>query len=95
MYNVVLVSGIKQSDSVLHMYVCVYIYIFFSYFHYDLLQDIEYSSLCFTVEPCGLFILYIILCIFSPKLPIHPSPTPFLLDNHKSVLYISESVSVS
>ena len=32
-------------------------------FHYGLLQDIKYSSLCYTVGPCCLFILYIIVCI--------------------------------
>ena len=30
-------------------------------FHYDLLQDIEYSSLCYTVGPCCLSILYIVV----------------------------------
>ena len=45
MYNIVLVSDAQQSDSVTRIY--VYIYIFFSIlFHYSLLQDIEYSSLC-------------------------------------------------
>ena len=44
-YNVVLVSGVPQSDSVMH------IYIFFQViFHYRSLQDIEYSSLCYTVN---------------------------------------------
>ena len=32
-------------------------------FHYSLSQGIEYSSLCYTVGPCCLSILYIILCI--------------------------------
>ena len=31
----------------------------------------------------------------NPKLPIHPSHNLFLLGNHKSVLYVCESVSVS
>ena len=35
-----LVSGVQQSDSVIH---------------YRLLQDIEYSFLCYTVGPCCLF----------------------------------------
>ena len=47
--NIVLVSGVQQSHSVMH------IYILFHIFHYGLLQDIEYSSLCNTVEPCHLF----------------------------------------
>ena len=39
-----LVSGVLQSDSL--------IYIFFrTSFHYRLLQDIEYSSLCCAVNP--------------------------------------------
>ena len=53
-YNVVLVSGIQQSNSVIHTYIC---------FHYDLLQDIEYSSLYYTVGPCSLSVLYIAVCI--------------------------------
>ena len=32
-------------------------------FHYRLLQDTEYSSLCYTVGPCGLSIVDIIVCI--------------------------------
>ena len=57
--NVVLVSGVPQSDSVIYK-----IYIPFHILsHYGLLlQDTEYSSLCYTVEPC-LSILYIIVCI--------------------------------
>ena len=67
----------------LHIYMCVCIYIFryththiyFLFqilFHYGLLQDIEYTSLCYTVGPC-LSILYIVvgfMCctrtVFSP-----------------------------
>ena len=42
-----------------------YIYILFQIlFHYSLLQDIEYSSLYYTVGPCWLSILYVIVCIF-------------------------------
>ena len=37
----------------------------FSYilFHYRLLQDTEYSSLCYTVGPCWLSTLYIVVSI--------------------------------
>ena len=57
-YNVVLVSAVQQSDSVIH------IHKFFNIlFHYGLPQNIEYSSLCYTVGPCCLYILYIIICI--------------------------------
>jgi len=44
---------------------CVYIYIYISFhilFHYALSQDIEYISLCYTVEPYCLSILYIVEC---------------------------------
>ena len=32
-------------------------------FHDGLSQDMEYSSLCYTVGPCGLFILIILFCL--------------------------------
>ena len=51
-YTVVLISAIQQSDSVLHMYIHSFFYILL---HYGLSQNIEYSSLCFTVGPCYLF----------------------------------------
>ena len=35
-------------------------------FHYGLSQDFEYSSLCYTVEPYCLSILYIPVCICYP-----------------------------
>ena len=62
-------------------------------FHDSLSQDVEQSSLCYTVGSC-LYILYIIVCTcLSPKLPVLPSPLPLPLSNHKSVLYVWESVS--
>ena len=55
-YNVVLISAVQQSNSVVYVSVCIYIYILF---HYGLSRDTEYSSLCYTVGPCCLSILYI------------------------------------
>ena len=52
-YNVVLISSVQQGDSVIHMYVCILFHILF---HYVLSQDIEYSSLCYTVGTCCLSI---------------------------------------
>ena len=46
-YNDVLVSGVEQSDSVVYILLQIL-------FHYRLLQDIEYSSLCYSVGPCCL-----------------------------------------
>ena len=56
------------------MYIYSNIYILYSLYsniyilfhillHYRLLQDIEYSSLCYTVGPCCLPVLYIVVCI--------------------------------
>ena len=54
-----LVSSV-QNDSIMYiMYMCVCVYIHFQIlFYYRLLQDIEYSSLCYTVGP-SLSVLYI------------------------------------
>ena len=52
-WSVVLVSDEQQSDSII--YVCVCVYSFSGFFHDRLLQDIEHSSLCCTVDPCCLF----------------------------------------
>ena len=63
-YKGVLVFGIQHSDLVIYayMYVCVCI-LSQILFHYSLLQDIEYSFLCYTVGPC-LCILNIAVCIY-------------------------------
>ena len=53
---------------------CIHIdHFFWILFHYRLLQDIEYISLCYTVGP-GLSILYIVVFV-NPKLLITPSPS--------------------
>ena len=54
--NVVLVSGVKQSDSVIHIHVSILFQIIFAF---RLLQNIEQSSPCYTVGPCRLSILNI------------------------------------
>ena len=67
----------------LHIFIYMHTYI---YFHFNLLRDIEYSSLCYTVGLCCLPVLYIIVFV-SPRFliylpPPHPSPTR-PLGNHK------------
>ena len=37
--------------------------------NYRLLQDIEYSSLCYTVGPCWLSVLYIVVCAAAQAPP--------------------------
>ena len=46
---------------------------FFRFSSISLYQKIEYSSLCYTVSPCCLSTLYIIVCIYHSQTP-HPSP---------------------
>ena len=43
-YNVVLISGVQQSDSVMHIHTST---VFQTLFLYRLLQSIQYSSLCY------------------------------------------------
>ena len=51
-YSVLLVSGIQHSNSVIHL--CILFQILFPY---RLLQNTEYSSLCYTVGPFWIYIL--------------------------------------
>ena len=66
-YNVVVVSGVQQIESVINI---PYIYSFFFFkilFPYRPLKSIEQSSLCYTVGPYQLSILYIVVCICLEK----------------------------
>ena len=58
-YNVVQISALGQSDSVTHLLHSF----FYILFQKGLSQEIGYSSLCYTVEPCCLSILNVIVCI--------------------------------
>ena len=49
-------------SEVTQLYIYIYI-VFHILFHYGLSQDIEYSSLHYTVGPCCLSILYMTVCI--------------------------------
>ena len=44
-----LISAVQQSDR--YTYICIPLY---TLFHYDLSEDTESSSLCYTVGPCYL-----------------------------------------
>ena len=58
---------LPQSHQERPIYIYIYIYIFFFSFHilvsYRALQDIEYTTLYYTVAPCWLSVLYIVVCI--------------------------------
>ena len=58
--NNVLIFAVYKSDSIIHVYIHI---IFHIIFHSGLSQDTEYSSLCYTVGPCCLPILHIIVHI--------------------------------
>ena len=60
-YNVVLVSNVQHSDSVIHTHIQILYILFQILSYYRSLQDIVYSSLCYTVGLCCLPILYIVL----------------------------------
>ena len=60
-------SPALQADSLLlsHRGSPIYVFFFRFLFHYRLLQDIEYRSLCYTVGPFGYLCVYIAVCIFK------------------------------
>ena len=78
-------------------YKCIYIPFHFL-FHYALSQDIEYGSLCYTIELWCLSMLYVTVRIcytcFSAILPNHTTLTLSNRDQ-QSVLYICVSFAVS
>ena len=53
-YNIMLISALQQSDSVMRIYI-----VFHILFHYSLLEDVECSPLYYIVGPGGLPIPYI------------------------------------
>ena len=54
----------------------------------------KYNSLYYTVNPCCLSILCIVVAYISPKFLIYPSPFSFPFGNHKSVFCVCDCVSV-
>lgn len=68
---------------VYNVYICSFIF-----FCYDLLQDVEFGSLCYTIRPCCLSILYNSSHLLVPNSQSN-APLPLLfLGNQKSVLYV-------
>ena len=51
-HSVVFIPGVQQSGSVMHTHILFYVLL-----GYELLQDFEYTSLCYTVGPCCFSIL--------------------------------------
>ena len=74
-------------------YVYIYLLFFQILFPYRQLQSTEQSSLCYTVGPYQLSILYIVVCICQSQSP-NLSFLPFPPDNHNFVFYICNSISI-
>ena len=64
--NVVIVSSIQQSNSVIHLHVSIFLQIVFPF---KLSQNIEQRFLCYTVGPCWLSILDIAVCTSQSSTP--------------------------
>ena len=79
-----------------HIWICICTHIYKHMkeivFPYRSLQDIEYSSLCYTVGPCWFSYVGYCVCV-NPKLLIYLS-APFPFGNRKFVFYIYGSISV-
>ena len=72
------------------LYLCQGGYCIFFFSICGLLQDIDYSSLCYTAGPHCLSILYIIICLPVPALNLSlPYPSPLA---STSLLYVCEPV---
>ena len=89
-----LVSGIQQSDSVIHKYIFICIHVLFHIlFHYGLLQDIEY--VLYSRTSLFIYFIYSNLYLLIPNSLFIPSLPPFSFGNQEFVFYVCESVSVS
>ena len=61
-----LITGVQQRDSVIPLQVSI---LFQLLFPFKLLQNIESSSLCYTVGPCWLSILNMVVCTCQSQIP--------------------------
>ena len=59
-YNIVVVSGVQRSEPALQIHTTILFQILSPH---GSLQNIEQSSLCSTVGPCWLSILYTVVCV--------------------------------
>ena len=87
--NVVFVSGVQQSDSVIHIHVSILFQIFLPF---RLLHNMEQSSLCSTVGPCWLFILSVFtnsIYSFMAALGLHCCSQAFSRCSEREPLFIA------
>ena len=74
-YNVALVSGVQQSESIIHLNISILFQILVPC---RLSQTIEQISLCYTVGPCFLPVLYTVVCTCHSQPPSLSLPQYFL-----------------
>ena len=51
-----------------YTHICIFFYLLF---HYGSSQYLHYSSWCYRLRPCCLFITNVIVCIYQPYIPVH------------------------
>ena len=94
-YQFLLYSKMPQSFIHAYIYICIHTHthILFLIFHHVLSQEIGYSSLCYTLGPCCLSILSVIVCIYQPQTPCssHSLP-PLPLATPRPVVFVFLSV---
>ena len=88
-YNIVLISGVQQGNSVMHIHISI---LFCILFPYRLLQNIEYSSL-YSRSLLIICFIYSNVYMLIPN-PIYPSFSPFPFSTCKFIFKVYESLSV-
>ena len=84
------VSGVQESESVMHIHISS-LFRFFSHIgHYRVLSRVP----CTIQQVLISYLFYIQSCVYvSRSLPVYPSPS-LSFGNHKFVYYIRDSTSV-
>ena len=83
---------LMNTDVHTHIFICKYV-LFQNTFYNRSLQDIEYSLLCYTVDPCWLSILYSRVYLLIPN-SIFILPHHFPFGNHTFIFYVCKSISI-
>ena len=82
-YNVMLVSAVQQSESVIRIHISLFFRFPSNLGHHRALSRVPCAIQSVLIR----YLFYIQQCIYvNPNLPVHPTP-PSPLGNHKFVLY--------
>ena len=79
-FNVVLVSGVQHSDSVIHIHILIFFRLFSHIDYYRILSRVP----CAIQKVLVVYLFYIQYCVYmfvNPKLLIYPSPQRFPFGN--------------